>query len=217
MESINKRQTKDRIAQAIREEILSGYIEPEEELAQEALAEMLGVSRMPVREALQTLVEEGFAKRLPNRHIQAIILNREQIYQVFDTVGDMEARLVSLAFAREKADQTELLKSQRKLLHFLQAMESESDLQLQSQYEMQFHQFMVGMADNPYLEQIQAKLMDGYVSYAIKNLADKNAVLPILYEAAEGVRLQDAKSLYKALEKYYRYYADKFTERWRHA
>ena len=64
-------QTKDYIVQLIKEEILSGVMKPGEELAQEALAERLGVSRMPIREALQNLVQEGFAVRLPNRHIQS--------------------------------------------------------------------------------------------------------------------------------------------------
>ena len=73
MKSLKRTQTKDYIIQAIRNEILSGNIPSGEELAQEALADMLGISRMPVREALQALVEEGFAKRLPNRHIQAVV------------------------------------------------------------------------------------------------------------------------------------------------
>lgn len=58
--------TKDYIVETIKEEILSGQIKPGTELAQEALAERLGVSRMPIREALQNLVQEGFAVRLPN-------------------------------------------------------------------------------------------------------------------------------------------------------
>lgn len=212
MKNIKKRQTKDWIAQAIREEILSGHIEPEEELAQETLAEMLGVSRMPVREALQTLVEEGFARRLPNRHVQAIILNREQIFHIFETVGCMEARLVSSAFTRKKEERSEFLERQDELIHLLQAMK----LDPQSRYEMRFHQSMIHMADNPYLEQVQRKLMDGYVSYAIKNLSDTHIVIPLLYEVAEGVGNQDTATLSEALKKYYRYYADKFIEGWRH-
>ena len=42
--------TKDYIVETIKEEILSGQIKPGTELAQEALAERLGVSRMPIRE-----------------------------------------------------------------------------------------------------------------------------------------------------------------------
>jgi len=56
MKQINNAPTKDYIAEAIRNEILAGNMKAGEELTQEALAETLGVSRMPVREALQTLV-----------------------------------------------------------------------------------------------------------------------------------------------------------------
>lgn len=83
MKTLRNMQTKDRIAQSIRDEILSGHMKPGEELAQEALAEMLGVSRMPVREALQTLVQDGFARRMPNRHIRAVVLDSQQIHAVF--------------------------------------------------------------------------------------------------------------------------------------
>ena len=84
-------QTKDYIVQLIKEEILSGVMKPGEELAQEALAERLGVSRMPIREALQNLVQEGFAVRLPNRHIQAVVLSAQQIHDVFHVIAAMAA------------------------------------------------------------------------------------------------------------------------------
>ena len=70
MKQIDTVQTKDYIARAIRQEILSGRIKAGEELTQEDLAETMGVSRMPIREALQTLAQEGFLVRLPNRHMQ---------------------------------------------------------------------------------------------------------------------------------------------------
>ena len=47
METVQAVQTKDYIIQAIRDEILSGRMKPGEELAQENVAQMLGVSRMP--------------------------------------------------------------------------------------------------------------------------------------------------------------------------
>ena len=84
-------QTKDYIVQLIKEEILSGVMKPGEELAQEALAERLGVSRMPIREALQNLVQEGFAVRLPNRHIQAVVLSAQQIHDLFHVIAAIAA------------------------------------------------------------------------------------------------------------------------------
>ena len=60
MKSIQNIQTKDLVVQILREQILSGDLKPGEELTQEDVAEKLGVSRMPVREALQALTQEGF-------------------------------------------------------------------------------------------------------------------------------------------------------------
>ena len=88
-------QTKDYIVQLIKEEILSGVMKPGEELAQEALAERLGVSRMPIREALQNLVQEGFEVRLPNRHIKAVVLSAQQIHDVFHVIERWQQRIRS--------------------------------------------------------------------------------------------------------------------------
>ena len=95
-------QTKDYIVQLMKEEILSGVMKPGEELAQEALAERLGVSRMPIREALQNLVQEGFAVRLPNRHIQAVILSAQQIHDVFHVIAAMAAENTILVAKKEQ-------------------------------------------------------------------------------------------------------------------
>lgn len=52
----------------LRYEILSGNIKAGEELAQESIAEQLGLSRMPVREALQSLEQEGFNPTAQQAH-----------------------------------------------------------------------------------------------------------------------------------------------------
>ena len=72
MEVLKFKQTKDYIAQALREQILSGTIPDGEKLTQEQISEKLGVSRIPVREAMQILELEGFLERLPNRHMRVI-------------------------------------------------------------------------------------------------------------------------------------------------
>ena len=95
-------QTKDYIVQLMKEEILSGVMKPGEELAQEALAERLGVSRMPIREALQNLVQEGFAVRLPNRHIQAVVLSAQQIHDVFHVIAAMAAENTILVAKKDR-------------------------------------------------------------------------------------------------------------------
>lgn len=219
MKTLRNMQTKDRIAKAIRDEILSGHIKPGEELAQEALAEMLGVSRMPVREALQTLVQDGFARRLPNRHIQAVVLDSRQIHDVFRIAGVLEAELASFEVGEriktEEKENPALSNTDGEFRKILYTMEKTSDSERKIQCEMEFHECMIHMADNPYLEQLYNKIMDGYVSYAVSNLTEKEEVLNMLWAVVEAVENRDAKAAAAALLEYYMYYADRFAERWR--
>lgn len=207
MKALKNMQTKDRIAQAIRNEILEGNIEPGEELVQEELAEMLGVSRMPVREALQTLVQEGFARRMPNRHIQAVVLDSRQLHNVFAVAAAMEAEMVRIA-SENQGDVGELRR-------ILACMEKAAAHQEKVRYESEFHDRIMGMAENPYLEQLQRKLMDGYVSYAIEQLGDKNSVRLMLERVTEEFEKGNFSDVRKGLEKYYLAYADEAAERWK--
>ncbi|MEO8450999.1 MAG: GntR family transcriptional regulator [Gemmatimonadota bacterium] len=60
----------ERAAEALREKILGGAFEPGEFIRQDDVARGLGVSRMPVREALMILTNEGFVTRVPRRGFQ---------------------------------------------------------------------------------------------------------------------------------------------------
>src|SRR6185436_7675015 len=55
------------VADTIRERILAGEFGPGERLAEERLSEELGISRMPVREALRVLASEGMVTLNPRR------------------------------------------------------------------------------------------------------------------------------------------------------
>lgn len=64
-----QKSTQELICQSIRSRIQAGTLAPGTELKQVELAKEYGVSRMPVREALQTLLLEGVVTRLSNRHM----------------------------------------------------------------------------------------------------------------------------------------------------
>ncbi|WP_344679469.1 GntR family transcriptional regulator [Saccharopolyspora taberi] len=57
----------DQVARLVREALASGQFKPGERVKEAPLANRLGVSRGPVREALRVLAEEGMLERLPNR------------------------------------------------------------------------------------------------------------------------------------------------------
>ena len=97
MKKIEKIQTKDRIADILRNEILIGEIENGEELTQEGLAESLGVSRMPVREALQVLEQEGLAVTIPRKGAQVAKMTEKDLQDVLEIRDALDELAVSMA------------------------------------------------------------------------------------------------------------------------
>lgn len=71
------------VASIIRQAILKKEINPGEKLVQADLAEQLGVSRMPVREALKTLEKEGLVIIEPHKGAVVAELTTEDIDEIF--------------------------------------------------------------------------------------------------------------------------------------
>lgn len=87
--------TSGRILHELRSEILSGQIQPGQWLRQEDIAERLGGSRLPVREALRTLAAEGLVEIEPNKGARVPVLDREDV----ETLYRMREKLEPLALS----------------------------------------------------------------------------------------------------------------------
>jgi DNA-binding GntR family transcriptional regulator len=84
-----------RIAAHIRQQILDGDIAPGQRLRQEEIAERLGVSRLPVREALRILTAEGLTEHEPNKGARVPLRSAREV----DMLYQMRERLEPLALA----------------------------------------------------------------------------------------------------------------------
>ena len=82
-----------RIATHLRDAILSGEIGPGERIRQEEVAERLGTSRLPVREALRMLEAEGLTEHTANKGARVPALDRHEL----DVLYQMRERLEPLA------------------------------------------------------------------------------------------------------------------------
>ena len=84
----------------LRKAIIQGELQPGERLMEVSLANKLGVSRTPVREALRQLDLEGLVEIAPNRGAKVIGISRKDVEDIYH----MRARLEGLA-ARKAAEQ----------------------------------------------------------------------------------------------------------------
>src|ERR687889_1549112 len=89
-----------RIASHLRSAILRGVIAPGERVRQEDVAQQLGASRLPVREALQMLAAEGLVEHEPNKGARVPWLSMHEV----DVMYRMREQLEPLALAESLPD-----------------------------------------------------------------------------------------------------------------
>jgi DNA-binding GntR family transcriptional regulator len=85
------------VTDRLRTAIVSGRFSPGTRLQQDDLARELGVSRMPIREALRVLHTEGLVEFEPHRGATVIELRADDIAEIFDIRTMLEARAAELA------------------------------------------------------------------------------------------------------------------------
>lgn len=207
MKSIQNIQTKDLVVQILREQILSGDLKPGEELTQEDVAEKLGVSRMPVREALQALTQEGFLTRMRNRHVCVSRMKRIQVLESFRIMAVVEAEMLGMLDERAVQVLSAHIDETVKILE--KGSEDKG-----RQMELEYHWLIGELLDNPYLQQMLKKLQEGYLSYVLLKLpfihSDRVAHLRRLGDAAKeigGLGIKDA------LLGYFEHLADSLLDR----
>jgi len=84
----------------LRARILSGELGANAVLREQALAEELGVSRTPVREALRRLDEAGLVSFVPNRGATVVEWSLEQVRETYFVRAALESRAAGLAATR---------------------------------------------------------------------------------------------------------------------
>jgi len=92
---------------ALRERILRGDYPEGEPLRQDAIADELGVSRIPVREALRQLEAEGLVTFSPHRGAVVSSLSLEEIDELFELRADIECDLLRRAIPKMTQEQLE--------------------------------------------------------------------------------------------------------------
>ena len=85
------------VFQTIRENILKGKYQADEELREATLGKELGVSRTPVREALRQLELEGLVKIIPNRGAYVIGISEKDVHDIYMIRSELEGLCVRMA------------------------------------------------------------------------------------------------------------------------
>ena len=111
---------RDVVFKTLRQAILKGELEPGERLMEIQLAERLGVSRTPIREAIRKLELEGLVLMIPRKGAEVARISENNLRDVLEVRRTLEELAVDLACQRMTEDELEELKKTQEL--FAQAI-----------------------------------------------------------------------------------------------
>jgi DNA-binding GntR family transcriptional regulator len=135
----------DLVADAIRTAILSGRLRPGETLVERRLAEQLGVSKTPVREALIGLASTGLVTISPNRGVTVRDLSPEDLRRASEVRLLLEPWAVGVS---TRLDRVETARTARAALTEASALLSGADLVALSLANRRFHRALYAACDN---------------------------------------------------------------------
>ncbi len=158
----------------LRNWILDGTLAPQERLNDKKLAERLGVSRTPIREALLRLEDEGFVQTKPNYSTKVSSIDFQSAFQLYSIVWTLERLALAQAFANITDDHIKaMIQANERFLENMQAKDRFAALE----QDHEFHSIYVTLSGNQELEKIieglkiKLKRLDLYYFDKIKDAA----------------------------------------------
>jgi len=179
---------RDRVLRHVRADIVSGRSSPGTMYSVPTLAEELGVSTTPVREALLELARGGLITPLRNRGFRVEATSLDDLNNLF-AVRELLERfaMVSLA-ARRMSDTGEL----RKLADDIAAAVKRKDVLGYLETDRAFHQALTARAGNPLLTKMIMELRDGMRLYGIDSTAGRQRQVASVKEHYQLIDLASA-------------------------
>jgi GntR family transcriptional regulator of gluconate operon len=143
-------------ADRIREEILCGRFSQGQRLVEASIAEQLGTSRGPVREALKLLRAEGLVNDQPHRGTYVVSLSSSDVREIYDLRAALESWAVrQLAHRRRAGDIAQL----RRLLDRLDTALRRCDSRSVAKADMAFHETICRLTGNTLLHAVFVRYM----------------------------------------------------------
>ena len=161
---------RDVVFNTLRKAILTGELKPGERLMEIHLADRMGVSRTPIREAIRKLELEGLVIMIPRRGAEVAQITEKSLKDVLEVRRALDALCVELACDRISTKEEEQLKEACN--EFVRATKTK-DATIIAKADVAFHDIIVHATGNLRLIQLINNLSEQMYRYRFEYIKDE--------------------------------------------
>lgn len=183
----------------LRKAILKGELQPGERLMEIALANRLGVSRTPVREAIRMLEHEGLVVMKPRRGAQVAKITEQELNDVLEVRKSLEMLAASKACERMTEEDMTAMRDAAEEFRKL-ALNPGCDLTALTEADVAFHDTIYSGTGNRRLIQILENLREQMYRFRFEYMKDASIRESLISEHEEIMRAVAARDSELAAE-----------------
>ena len=161
---------RDVVFKTLRQGILTGELKPGERLMEIHLAQKLGVSRTPIREAIRMLELEGLVTMVPRKGAEVARISEDDLKDVLEVRKVLESLATRLACERITEEQKIMLSNAAD--EFVKATSS-GDATAIAQADVRFHDEIINASGNKRLAQMINNLAERIYRYRLEYIKDE--------------------------------------------
>lgn len=181
---------RDRVSEALREAMVAGTMEPGTVYSAPALAQMLGVSATPVREAMIDLCKEGQVEAIRNRGYRVVPISDEDLDEIVELRTLIEVPTIERVAHLATPEQIDAL---RPLADELERTAAEGLLREFITADNAFHLSLLAIAGNALIVQEARRLRDRSRLSALQHLHEEGRLVQTAAEHAQLLDLMQAR------------------------
>lgn len=202
LEPLKREPATSMIASRLTDAIMDGTLPPGGQLAEAELAAQLGVSRGPLREAMQRLVQQGIARSVPHRGVFVMTLDENDVRDIYLARTAIESAACRLVLQHHPQRTADRLAAVHRVMA---AAADNGDLAALSAADMQLHQVLVEESGSVRLKRM-AETLFVETRMCMTALADKYPTpVEMVEEHAsiiQALRAGDEERLYFLLDEH---------------
>lgn len=172
----------------LRQAILTGELKPGERLMEIHLADRLGVSRTPIREAIKKLELEGLVTMVPRKGATVAQITEKNLRDVLEVRRNLDTFAVELAC--ERITEEQLIELEKKVVFFEETIKMKNSKDI-AEADVELHDFIVAATGNERLVQLVNHLSEQVYRYRFEYIKD---------ETTHQILMEEHREIYECMK-----------------